>query len=331
MQKWLIISVFSISCIGLLFSLGSRVPIDTTIKSVELPKEPKELDNFLKESEQKFDDIIPGTEKVILWANPLKKQKTKIAIVYIHGFSSTRKDMYPLCENVAKTLKANLFHTRLTGHGRGSKALAEASVNDWINDTSEAVEIGKRIGEKVVIISSSTGSALTIWLASEVQNMNDNVVALVSISPNFGPKQPVSDVLLWPWGKTLAKIIIGSNRSWEPLNPEQGRYWTTSYPVEALLPMMGTVKIAREAKVENIRQPVLMILSPLDRVVNTKTIEKIFSRVGTISKQKTYRKEIIYINESQDPYNHIIVGDIVSPMNNEIVTQNILNFLEGLL
>lgn len=178
--------------------------------------------------------------------------------------------MSPLCENIARTLKANLFQTRLTGHGRGSKALAEASVNDWINDTAEAVEIGKRIGEKVVIISSSTGSALAIWLASQVQNMNDDVIALVSISPNFSPKQPISDVLLWPWGKTIAKVFIGSNRSWEPLNQEQGRYWTTSYPVEALLPMMGTAKIAREAKVENIRQPVLIFFSPLDQVINTK-------------------------------------------------------------
>ena len=87
MQKWQIITVFSISCIGLLFSLGAKVPIDTTIKSVELPKEPEELDSFLKEAEQQFDDIIPGTEKIILWANPLKKKKAKIAIVYIHGFS----------------------------------------------------------------------------------------------------------------------------------------------------------------------------------------------------------------------------------------------------
>jgi esterase/lipase len=316
---------------NMLFFLGYRVPIDTTIKIVALPKEPEELDKLLKESEEKFDDIIPGTEKVILWANPLKKQKTKIAIVYIHGFSSTRQDMYPLCENVTKSLQANLFHTRLTGHGRGSKPLAEASVNDWINDTFEAVEIGRMIGEKVVIISSSTGSALTMWLASEVKRMNDDVVALVFISPNFSLKQPISNVLLWPWGKTIAKIIIGSNRSWKPLNPEQGRYWTTSYPVEALLPMMGTVKIARKAKVENIRQPVLMIFSPFDQVVNTKKTENIFNRLGTTSQQETYTKKIVYINESQDPYNHIIVGDIVSPMNNEIVTKNILNFLEKLL
>ncbi|QLE53996.1 alpha/beta hydrolase (plasmid) [Nostoc sp. C057] len=316
---------------SLLFFLGSRVPIDKTIKKVELPKEPKELDKFLKESEQKFDDITPGTEKAIIWANSLKKQKTKIAIVYIHGFSSTKKDTYPLCENIAKNLKANLFHTRLTGHGRGSKVLAEASVNDWINDTYEAFEIGRRIGEKVIIISFSTGSALTMWLATEVQKMNDDVVALVFISPNFSPKQPISNVLLWPWGKTLAKIIIGSNRSWEPINPQQGEYWTTSYPVEALLPMMGTVKIAREAKVENIRQPVLMIFSQFEQVVNTKKTESIFSRLGNTNQEETYIKEIIYINKTQDPYNHIIVGDIVSPMNNEIVTQSILNFISSLL
>ncbi|MDD4273595.1 MAG: hypothetical protein PHG14_07705 [Desulfobacter postgatei] len=38
--------------------------------------------------------------------------------VYIHGFSATRKETAPLSDLVAKTLNANLFYTRLSGHGR---------------------------------------------------------------------------------------------------------------------------------------------------------------------------------------------------------------------
>ena len=334
MQNKSIIRALSISVISAMIGLiyiGSRVNIDKTIKPVRLPKDLEDLDLLIKKKEKKFNDIIPGTEKNIVWANPLKKQKTKTALIYIHGFSSTKKDISPVPENVAKNLKANIFYTRLKGHGQGGNALAKASVNDWINDLVEAIEIGKKIGDNVVIISFSTGASLSLWLAAEVKNMNDKILALVFISPNFGVKQSSSEFLLGPWGKAIARIIIGSNRSWEPLNPQQERYWTTSYPVEALLPMMETVKLAREAKVEEIKQPTLIIFSPFDKVVNTQKIENIFSRLGTISKRKIYMKGIVYINESQDPYNHIIVGDIVSPMNNEIVTQNILNFLEPLL
>ncbi len=291
MQNKSIIITLSISLISAMIGLiyiGSRVNIDKSIKPVRLPKDLEDLELFIQEKEKKINDIIPGTEKIIVWSNPLKKQKTKTALIYIHGFSSTQKDIDPVPENVAKNLKANIFYTRLTGHGRGSNALAKASVNDWINDLVEAIEIGKKIGDNVVIISFSTGASLSLWLAAEVKNMNDKILALVFISPNFGVKQSSSEFLLWPWGKAIARIIIGTNRSWEPLNPQQGRYWTTSYPVEALLPMMETVKLAREAKVEEIKQPTLIIFSPFDQVVNTQKIENIFSSSSEATKLSTF-------------------------------------------
>ena len=47
-------------------------------------------------------------------------------------------------------LNANLFFTRLTGHGRNQKAMELCSIPNWMKDLHEAIEIGSKIGEKIV-------------------------------------------------------------------------------------------------------------------------------------------------------------------------------------
>ena len=61
---------------------------------------------------------------------------------------------------VANSLGANIFYTRLTGHGRTTDAMREASVTAWMQDLAEAFEIGTVIGEEVIILSCSTGGTL---------------------------------------------------------------------------------------------------------------------------------------------------------------------------
>ena len=75
--------------------------------------------------------------------------------------------MRPLPDKVAAALGANLFYTRLTGHGQDGAAMAEGSVNAWINDYAEAIAIGRAIGDKVVVIGTSTGASLATWAASQ--------------------------------------------------------------------------------------------------------------------------------------------------------------------
>jgi hypothetical protein len=75
-----------------------------------------ELDDWLAQSEAKFTDIKPGTAKGIVWANT-NRQKTPWAVVYVHGFSASRMETAPVADLVAKELGANLFYTRLSGHG----------------------------------------------------------------------------------------------------------------------------------------------------------------------------------------------------------------------
>ncbi len=116
----------------------------------------EDLDAYLSQKELQFPDIRPNTEKRIVWAGE-KGARTPLAVIYVHGFSATSEEIRPVPDEVAAALGANLFFTRLAGHGRTGEALASATAGDWIEDMAEAMAIGRRLGDRVLVISTSTG------------------------------------------------------------------------------------------------------------------------------------------------------------------------------
>ncbi len=301
-----------------LFLSGPRVKVDAQIKPISLSGN---LDHYLAQSEARYSDVVPGAEKTIIWANAAKA-KTPLSIVYLHGYSATRQETAPLCDKLAARLGANLFYTRLSGHGRTGAALAAATSNDWLNDTMEALEIGKRIGDRVIVIGNSTGGTLATWLAEQPQT--ESVLCYILLSPNFGPHEASSEVLTWPWARHFVAMLVGPEFSWTPANELQDRYWTHRYPSTALVAMMGLVKYVRESDLKNINKPVLVIYSPHDAVVNTQQIECRFAEIGSGNKQ------LVPITYSVNNLNHVLAGDILAQSNTVRIEQIILDYIKNL-
>lgn len=314
-KKTHVLIVPVIAGVIILFLVGPRATIDLSLKPIELPED---LDHYLAESEAHFSDIIPETEKTIIWANAAKT-KTPLAVIYLHGYSATRQEAAPLCDQIAAHLGANLYYARLTGHGRSGQALAEATVNDWLNDTIEAVEIGKRLGDKVIVIGSSTGGTLATWHA--LQANNDEVLAYVLMSPNFGTKDLSGEILTWPWAEYFVPLVVGSEYEWKPLNPKHAYYWTEKYPAKALIPMMALVKFVRESKLESIEKPLLVIYSPSDQVINPRAVELAYARFGSTV------KKIVARLESENPEYHVLAGDILARGDTGDIADIILEFI----
>ena len=302
----------------LLFFAGPKTKIDLQIRTIDLPAD---LDQYLAQSEAKYSDIIPGAEKTIIWANATKT-RSPLSIIYLHGYSATRQETVPLSDKLAAQLGANLFYTRLSGHGRSNAAMAEPTVNDWFNDATEALEIGKQLGEKVIVIGTSTGGTLATWLAE--QPNTDAVLAYVMISPNFAPRDSNAEILTLPWAQQFAPLLLGSEYSWTPQNAGHAQYWIHSYPSTALVTMMGMVKFVRESDLESIEKPVLLIYSPNDQVVNSAEVERRFKQIGSDI------KEIQPILDSGNPENHVLAGNILAPNNTEVVKELILDFISRL-
>ena len=118
-----------------------------------------QVEDHIIMAERQISDIRPGLEKSIIWAGK-PHHRTRYAIVYIHGFSASKEELRPVPDMIASSLGANLFYTRLTGHGRTADAMREASVSAWMQDLAEAFEIGTTIGDRACRLSCSTGGTL---------------------------------------------------------------------------------------------------------------------------------------------------------------------------
>lgn len=321
-RAWVGMAVM-VAGLALAYASGPRFVLPQAMTQVTLPEGPPDmLDGYLAARERAVGDVIPGAEKIILWATA-ERQRTPLSVVYLHGYSATRQETAPLSDDLARELGANLFYTRLSGHGRPPSAMGEITGTDWLQDANEALAIGRRIGQRVIVVGTSTGGTLGTWLA--LQPSAEAMAALVLVSPNFGPKNQLSEVLTGPWGPQLLQLLQGDEYTWTPLNDEQARYWTWRYPSRALLPMMAVVTQVREAPLEQVRVPTLVIYSPNDQVVNPSRTERAFARFGTAT------KEIQIVPDSEDPDNHVLAGRILAPNDTAMIGAHIRRFLARVL
>ncbi|MDZ7600261.1 MAG: alpha/beta hydrolase [Hoeflea sp.] len=304
MRKVLYFIVFLIIAGGAAYVFGPRPAADTSIAFAEASL-PEDLDAYIAKTEARFDDLKPGNERQIVWAYPASKARTPVAIVYVHGFSAGPAEIRPLPDLVGRQLGANLYFARLTGHGRSGDAMLEGSVNAWVNDLAEAIAIGRRLGERVVIMATSTGASLATWAATRPELMAD-VVGLVQISPNYGVQAAGSGLLTMPWAATLVPLIAGERRSFKPHNDLQAEFWTTEYPSRALLPMAAVVKLASGVDAARITVPSLFIVSPQDQVIRPDLVAAMAAGWGAPA-------ELIEVTDSDDPSQHVIAGDALSP------------------
>lgn len=277
-----------------------------------------DLDAWLAARESAIPGIVPGAGKRISWHGGERGRRTRWVVLYLHGFSATRQETAPLAERLAAQLGANLFETRLTGHGLEAAPLENVTAEDWLVDAREAIAIGERLGERQVVVATSTGA--TLALALEQAGALGPVAALVLISPNFGPKDPAADLLTWPGGPLLGRMVTGAMHEWTPASEAQGRYWSTRYPLTAVVEMMRLVRAVNAALPFELEAPVLALLSPDDDVIDVPRARAALARIAAPA------VEIVDV-ASGGPSRHVLAGDILAPAATGPLLDVILDFL----
>lgn len=287
-------------------------PADRSLRRLDTPTLPANLDQYLQQEE---NAVHPknDTEKRIDWFYP-DHRVTEVSLVFLHGFSATRKEISPVVEELAQKLKANVFFTRLHGHGLANDAMGVPLPSAWIDDANEAMAIGRRIGKKVILVGSSTGASLAIHLAQE--NPPD-IQALVLLSANFRPNNKFSWLASGPLGSFMAREVIGPNLKWQPMNERQAYYWTHEYPSIAVHHMMDMLKYIDGIDLGKITIPTLMFYTDKDVVVSTQLIQEKFREFGSPHKR---------LVKFDAPF-HVMAGEIVSPQWTEPTVRETLKFL----
>ncbi|PYB71421.1 alpha/beta hydrolase [Rhizobium wuzhouense] len=275
---------------------------------------------FIAGEEDKAGSIRKGLAKQIVWADPLHPGRTALSVVYVHGFSASPAELRPLPDRVAAALGANLFFTRLAGHGlEDPDALGRPVLGDWTADLEEALAIGRLLGDRVVVIATSTGASLVTWALAR-PGLSETVAATVLLSPNYGIQASGSFLLTGPFAKEIAHLVIGARRGFEPVNALNAHNWTTDYPVEALIPMAEAVRLAAFTPVEDIKVPAFFVYSPRDLVVRPDLTAAIAIRWGA-------PHESFDPGTTGDANNHVIAGDTYSPATTEPIAKAIVNWL----
>jgi len=251
-----------IALLTLVYLLGPKAPLpdfNTDIPDLSIPL--NQLDAHIAKQEALISDIRPGNHARIVWANDSIKNtptKTPYSIVYLHGFSAGPMESDPVIFDLAKNFGFNLYLARLADHGRSSiESFKDLTGDKLFLSAKKALAIGKLLGDKVIVISCSTGSTLSSYLAAENPESTN---AMVFYSPNFALHDGRTQLMAMPWGLQIARKIFGGN--YRSIKMEAGAqpFWTTKYRIEGLVNLIPFLnKTMTDATFKKIKQPYLLV------------------------------------------------------------------------
>lgn len=204
----------------------------------EIPKSARQLELYVAEQEARHK-IKPNNEAEIVWADPIGKKKTPVAIVYLHGFSASQREGFPTHRRFADAFGCNMYLARISDHGIDTTDALYAFTADraW-ESAKEAYAIGKELGDEVVIMSTSTGGTLALLLAATYPEIK----GLINFSPNIAINDPAAFLLNDPWGLQIARLTFGSNFRDIEADENYGKYWYKHYRLEGVVALEELVE-----------------------------------------------------------------------------------------
>ncbi len=291
-----------------------------------VPTEAASLTTYITNKES-ITKLRPGNEARIIWANDSAKTKTEYAIVYLHGFSASQEEGAPVHKELAKKFGCNLYLARLSEHGKDTvDKLINLTANSYWKSVKEAYAIGKQLGDKVILMGTSTGGSHALHLAS----VYPDVYSIILLSPNIEIRNKFAWLGNNPWGLQIGRMVVGSKYV-TPKNqpPLYSTYWDSSYRLEAVASLqeyLETVMIKQTF--EKVKQPTLMLYYYKDEihqdsVVKVEAMRRMFQELGTPADQK---KSVAVPNAG----NHVI-GSYIKSKDLATVENEIASFMEKTL
>ncbi|WP_296622045.1 alpha/beta hydrolase [Marivirga sp.] len=291
-----------------IYLLGPK--IDTPSFSQTLPEIPADIltiESWVDEKESELTDIKANNQAQIIW-NDEKFTRTEYAVVYLHGFGASHQEGYPVHRNLADSLKANLFLARQKGHGLSSQeAFKGLTANSYMLSAMEALSIGEQLGDKIILIGTSTGGSQAIWLAAQFPDL---IEALVLYSPYIALKDPSNEKLvLGPWGETFTKWVMGGDVNHEVRPDSVAAYWSEYYHMDAYYSLFSMIHESMQPEVfKKVECPVFMAYyykdeDNQDQVVSVTAMNQMFEQLATENK-----KALAFPKTG----NHVIASDLRS-------------------
>jgi len=247
------------------------------------------LEKKIAEQEAQIPDLKPDNQARVIWADSL--QKTKYSIVYLHGFSASPMEADPIHFEFAKRYGCNMYLARLAQHGiKNQEIFKDLTPKDMIDSAKEAIAIGQLIGEKVIVMSCSTGSTLSAYLAA---HNSDKIAAQIMYSPNIDLYDSNSKLLTKPWGLSLLRYMIGGDYRSIKMPKAAHNYWTMKYRIEGVIALRALVSETMQKEFfTKITQPLFVGYyhkneKQEDKIISIDAANDFFESVSTPEELKT--------------------------------------------
>jgi esterase/lipase len=247
-----------------------------------IPAEPAALEKYIRDHEAKHK-LKTDNEARIDWYDSLK-EKTEYAVVYLHGFSASQEEGDPVHTDFAKKFGCNLYLARLEDHGVDTTdPLANVTADRLWNSAKEAYAIGKQLGKKVILLSTSTGGTLALKLCAEYPEIAANIM----LSPNIAINDGNAWMLNNHWGLQIAQLVEGKSRTVDDTTAIYAKYWNNRYSTKSLVQLEELIeRTMKESTFRKVKQPSLLLYyykdkKHQDKVVKVSAMKRMFSQLGT--------------------------------------------------
>lgn len=290
-MRWVKKIVTIVSILLIIYLLGPKP--QTPIYNINLPIVPDNsaaLINYIQANEAAHK-IKPDNEARIIWNNDSLKQKTEYAIVYLHGFSASQEEGNPVHKNIAKQFGCNLYLARLSQHGIDTTdELQNLTADNYWESAKQAYAIGKELGDKVILMGTSTGASLALQLAATYPT---DIAGLILMSPNIEINDPNAWILNNHWGLQIARMVVKSKyRDMKNKSNAYKQYWNTHYRLESAVALEELLETTMNKTTFNkVTQPTLVLYyykdeQHQDNVVKVSAIKNMFNELATPANEK---------------------------------------------
>lgn len=265
------------------------------------------IEQWIQEQESKVPDLKTDNNAMISWSGESGVQ-TDIAFVYLHGFGASRMEAEPVVSKLAEEYNANVYYSRLKGHGRsGVEGFEELTKEKYLDSAEDALKVGRLLGKKIVLISTSTGGTLSLHLASK----HKDIAGLLLYSPFVGLKNPMMGQITTPKGREMFKSMIGGEVQHMDRKEPENKYWSTEYHINAYVALIGMLQETMTKETfEAVTCPVFLAYyykneEEQDQVVSVAAMLSMFDQLGTSVDDK--QKEAF-----PNAANHVIASELRS-------------------
>jgi len=287
MKKFLLAIASILGILAVVYLSGPSFPKpQLSSKLPEIQVKPTEFEAYLANKNSALK-IKPDNESRIIWANDSLKNKTSYCLLYLHGFSASWYEGNPVHIDFAHRYGMNLYIPLLASHGIDTtEALIDMTPDRFYESAKEALVAAQSLGEKVILMSTSTGGTLSLKLAAEFPDL---ISGLILYSPNIAINNGAAFLLSKPWGLQIARSVYKGNYRVTNTDfaSEDCKYWNCKYRLEAIVYLQQLVESTMKKEVfAKISAPIFLGYyykdeQNQDQTVKVDAMLKMFDELGT--------------------------------------------------